>query len=88
VTLTGSNLSTNSAFGGGGGIYNADGTLSVTGGSLTSNTAPIGGAIYNDTGSATVTGCNFSNFMYNAATLTVTGCFTSSSTAGIENTGH
>jgi hypothetical protein len=79
-----------------------DGTLTVSGGDVSSNVAGNGGGIYN-AGTATVSGCTLSgNFVkyqgqgggiYNAGTATVSGCTLSGNSAyqgqggGIYNAG-
>jgi predicted outer membrane repeat protein len=65
LTVTGSSLSGNSALGlsgnpditpSGGGIFNVEGTLTVSGATLSGNTSRYGGGIYS-AGSTTISGC-------------------------------
>ncbi len=95
VTVTDSTLSDNGSPGGGwgGGIYNFDDTVNVTGSTFTNDTHYYGGAINNNGGTMTVTDSTFSGnsssaggAIDNVATLHVTGStFSDNSGLAINN---
>ena len=87
MTVSNSTLSGNLAFGGGGGIFNRNGTLTVSDSTLSANRSSDGGGISN-TGMVTVSNCTLSGNtagygggISNTGTVTVSNCTLSSNTA-------
>jgi hypothetical protein len=73
LTLTNCTVTGNETAGDGGGIWVSQGTVNVSGGSITANKAAAGGGIFNDAGTVNITGTNVSGNDPNQCT-NVSGC--------------
>jgi hypothetical protein len=91
VVLSGLTISNGNAFGGwGGGVYNGGENLTLSGCTLSGNSAMAGGAIFNYFGTVTVSGCTLSDnhadlegggIANDRGTMTVSNCTISGNTA-------